>query len=141
MNDIESFEILKDAASAAIFGSEGSNGVIQITTKSGQEGKTVFQYNGFVGIKSAHESEPYKKSVAEWAAFEQAQTGTISERTEYMLAIAEAAGTDRDWQEVFFEDGLINSHSISARGGTNKTKFSASAVSYTHLTLPTILLV
>ena len=39
MNDVESFEVLKDAASAAIYGSEGSNGVIMITTKSGKEGK------------------------------------------------------------------------------------------------------
>ena len=51
MNDIESFEILKDAASAAIYGSEGSNGVILITTKSGKEGKTSFSYDHFTGFK------------------------------------------------------------------------------------------
>ena len=45
MNDVESFEVLKDAASAAIYGSEGSNGVILITTKSGKQGKTRFSYN------------------------------------------------------------------------------------------------
>ena len=54
MNDVASFEILKDAASAAIYGSEGSNGVILITTKSGEEGKTKFNYSGYVGQREAH---------------------------------------------------------------------------------------
>ena len=44
MNDVESFEVLKDAASGAIYGSRAGNGVIMITTKSGKEGKTKFSY-------------------------------------------------------------------------------------------------
>ena len=124
MNDIESFEVLKDAASAAIYGSEGSNGVIMITTKSGEEGKTKFSYNGYVGLRQAHESDAYKKSVADWAEFEMEQSGELSERTLYMQKLVEVLGVDRDWQEVFFEDGLTHSHSLSARGGTKKTKYS-----------------
>jgi TonB-linked SusC/RagA family outer membrane protein len=124
MNDIASFEVLKDAASAAIYGSEGSNGVIMITTKSGVEGRTKFSYNGYVGLMQAHQSEEYKRSVADWAALELEQTGELSERTQYMQLLVETLGVDRDWQDVFFEDGLIESHSLSARGGTNKTKFS-----------------
>lgn len=124
MNDIESFEVLKDAASAAIYGSEGSNGVIMITTKSGAEGRTKFSYNGYVGVRQAHQSEDYKKSVADWAAFEQEQTGELSEQTQYMQLLVETLGVDRDWQEVFFRDGLTASHSLSARGGNSKTKFS-----------------
>ncbi len=126
MNDIESFEILKDAASAAIYGSEGSNGVIQIVTKSGQDGRTKFSYNGYFGTKSAIESEDYKKSVADWVDFELAQTGEISERTQYMQLLVETLGVDRDWQEVIFDGGLINNQYISARGGTKKTKYSTS---------------
>jgi TonB-linked SusC/RagA family outer membrane protein len=125
MNDVESFEVLKDAASAAIYGSEGSNGVILVTTKSGQEGKTKFSYNGFVGMKSAHASDNYRKSVADWAAFELEQTGQLTERTQYMQLLVDSLGVDRDWQDVFFEDGLIQSHSLSARGGNKQTKFSA----------------
>ncbi|MEN8826433.1 MAG: TonB-dependent receptor plug domain-containing protein [Wenyingzhuangia sp.] len=49
MNDVESFEVLKDAASAAIYGSEGSNGVILITTKTGEEGETKFSYETYTG--------------------------------------------------------------------------------------------
>lgn len=124
MNDIESFEILKDAASAAIYGSEGSNGVIMITTKSGEEGRTKFSYNGYVGLKEAHTSDNYRKSVADWAALELAQEGELSEETQYMQLLVETLGVDRDWQDVFFEQGLIASHSLTARGGTDKTKFS-----------------
>ncbi len=124
MNDIESFEILKDAASAAIYGSEGSNGVILITTKTGKEGKTQFSYNTYAGYKSAFGSDDYKKSVAGWAAKELAATGELSETTQYAQKIVEVTGIDRDWQDVFFDGGYIVSHSLSARGGTKSTKFS-----------------
>ena len=126
MNDIASFEVLKDAASAAIYGSEGSNGVIMITTKSGKPGQTKFSYQGYVGRKEAHGSEDYRKSVADWVAFEQAQTGELSEETQYMQKIVELTGIDRDWQDVFLEGGYINSHSLSARGGNENTTFSGS---------------
>ena len=126
MNDIESFEVLKDAASAAIYGSEGSNGVIMITTKSGKSGKTKFSYQTFTGFKEAHGSDDYKRSVSGWAAKELAETGELSERTQYMQLLVQTTGLDRDWQDVFFDGGIINSHSFSARGGTQDTKFSAS---------------
>lgn len=54
MIDVESVEVLKDAASASIYGSRGSNGVILVTTKSGKEGKTSFQFNAYAGIKSIY---------------------------------------------------------------------------------------
>lgn len=50
-SDIESIEVLKDASAAAIYGSRGSNGVVIITTKSGQEGKPVVKYNGYAGAQ------------------------------------------------------------------------------------------
>ena len=122
MNDIESFEVLKDAASAAIFGSRGANGVILITSKSGKEGPTKFAYNGFYGYKEAHQSDDYYFSIAETAAAEMAANGVISDRTRYKQLI----GIDRDWQDVIFDGGNIASHSLSARGGSEKTKFSVS---------------
>ena len=131
MNDIESFEVLKDAASAAIYGSEGANGVILITTKSGKEGKTKFSYETYTGRKDAFGSKNYKKSVASWAEKELAETGTLSETTQYMQLLVATTGIDRDWQEVFFDGGNITSHSFSARGGTSDTKFSAS-LNYVH---------
>ena len=126
MNDIESFEILKDAASAAIYGSEGSNGVIMITTKSGQAGATQFSYDTYFGRKEAFGSDDYKKSVADWSAIELAAEGELSNTTLYAQAIVDATGVDRDWQDVFFDGGNISSHSFSARGGSENTQFSAS---------------
>ena len=126
MNDVESFEVLKDAASAAIYGSEGANGVILITTKNGKSGKTVFSYQTYLAHKDAHGSDDYRKSVSDWAAFEQAQTGTLSEETQYSQLLVSTTGVDRDWQDVFFDGGFVTSHSFSARGGNDDTKFSTS---------------
>lgn len=127
MNSVESFEVLKDAASAAIYGSRGANGVILITTKQGKDGKTKFSYNTFTGRKEARQSEAYRFSVAETAAAEFAATGQNSDRTKYMQRI----GVDNDWQNIIFDGGTIESHSLSARGGNQNTKFSTS-LNYLH---------
>ncbi|QCW99912.1 TonB-dependent receptor [Aggregatimonas sangjinii] len=126
MNNVESFEILKDAASAAIYGSEGANGVILITTKSGKAGKTNFSYQTYTGFKQAHGSDDYRKDLNEWADIEQAATGTLSGETLYALDLARVTGVNRDWQDVFFNGGNVTSHSLSARGGSEDSTFSAS---------------
>jgi TonB-linked SusC/RagA family outer membrane protein len=131
MNEIESFEVLKDAASAAIYGSEGSNGVILITTKTGKEGTTKFTYDAFTGYKEAFGSEDYKKDLFDWADKELAATGQISEATLYAMKIVDVTGIHRDWQDVFFDGGFITSHSLSASGGTKNTKFTSS-LRYVH---------
>lgn len=130
MNDIASFEILKDAASTAIYGSRGSKGVILITTKDGKEGKTKFRYNAFTGFKEAHQSDAYYFTTAESAERERAATGAIQEKTQYKLLLAEAGG-DTNWQDIIFDGGTINSHSLSVSGGSARTKFS-SALNYLH---------
>ncbi len=121
MNDVESFEVLKDAASSAIYGSRGGNGVILISTKDGKAGKTKFAYNTYIGFKEARHSDAYSFSIAETAAAEMAANGELSDRTKYKQLI----GVDRDWQDVIFDGGTIQSHSLSARGGSKKTNFSA----------------
>ena len=131
MNEVESFDVLKDAASSAIYGSRGSNGVIIITTKQGKEGKTKFTYNTYTGFKEARQSDDYYFTVAETAAAELAATGALSNRTAYKVLLTETTGIDRDWQDVIFDGGVIASHSFSARGGTKNTKFSAS-LGYLH---------
>jgi TonB-linked SusC/RagA family outer membrane protein len=122
MNDVASFEVLKDAASAAIYGSRGANGVIMITSKQGKEGKTKFNFNSYYGVKEAHQSDAYYFTVAKTAAAELAATGELSAQTQYKQMI----GTDRDWQDVIFDGGTIQNYSFSARGGSENTKFSTS---------------
>jgi len=122
MNDVASFEVLKDAASGAIFGSRGANGVIMITTKQGVKGKTTFSYNGFTGFQDVANNPDYNMSLAESAKNEMAATGELQPKTRYKQLI----GVDHNWQDIIFDGGAINSHSISARGGSEKTKFSTS---------------
>ncbi|MRT92503.1 TonB-dependent receptor [Ancylomarina sp. 16SWW S1-10-2] len=127
MNDVASFEVLKDAASAAIYGSRGANGVIMITSKEGKAGKTKFNYNSYIGFKEARISDAYDFSLAETAAAELAANGVLSAKTQYKQMI----GVDRPWTDVIFDGGTIQNHSISARGGNENTKFST-ALNYLH---------
>ena len=127
MNEVASFDVLKDASSAAIYGSRGSNGVILITTKQGKEGKTKFSYNTYTGFKEARQSDAYYASIAETAAAELAANGVLSDKTAYKQQI----GIDRDWQDVIFDGGVIQNHSFSARGGSENTKFTTS-LGYLH---------
>ncbi|MFY0628977.1 MAG: TonB-dependent receptor [Flavobacteriaceae bacterium] len=120
MNNIESFEILKDAASSAIYGSRGGNGVIIITTKSGKAGETRFSYNMLTGYKTARQSDAYHTSVAEAVAIEMAATGTLSDRTLYKQLI----GVDNNWQDIIFDGGIFTDHSFTMSGGSDKTKFN-----------------
>ncbi|WP_089376743.1 SusC/RagA family TonB-linked outer membrane protein [Lutibacter flavus] len=122
MNDVQSFEILKDAASSSIYGSKGANGIIMISMKPGLDGKTRINYSTYVGFKEARHSDAYTFSIAETAAAELAANGVLSDRTKYKQLI----GIDRSWQDVIFDGGMITSHSLSLRGGNDKTKFATS---------------
>ncbi len=125
MNDIESIEVLKDAASSAIYGSRGANGIIMITTKQGVEGPARLSYDTYVGFKSVPEND-YLTSVADWSDYvRQNNGGVLTERMEYINLL----GNETDWQDVMMDGGMIHSHSLSARGGTKNTKYRAS-VSY-----------
>lgn len=66
-NDIESLEVLKDAASAAIYGSRGANGVILVTTKKGKQGKTSFSYNNYFSISDKYQRDNLLLNAGEWA--------------------------------------------------------------------------
>lgn len=125
MNDVESVEVLKDAASAAIYGSRGGNGVIMITSKKGTEGKTIFTLNAYRGLKYAFPKRRYKpfSTVSQWKEFVLANNnGVLTDQMKYI----ELLGTETSWPDVFFDGGVIENYSLSARGGNDKTKFSVS---------------
>ncbi len=121
MNNIDSFEILKDAASSAIYGSRGGNGVVLITTKSGKEGNTRVSYNMLTGFKTAHQSDAYYTSMADAVALEQEATGNLSDKTR----VKQLLGVDNNWQDIIFDGGAFTDHSLSLGGGTKKTKYNA----------------
>ncbi len=134
-NDIESLEILKDAASAAIYGSRGANGVVLVTTKSGKAGKTSFSYNTYTSTSSKYR-ENILKSGPEWAAHARSEiaagnwTSTVATQDaaflEYRLSAYEnspGAISPEDW---LFQNGSDTSHNFSMSGGSDDAKFFAS---------------
>lgn len=130
--DIESIEILKDAASAAIYGSRGTNGVVVITTRSGKEGRADIRLNVNGGmtqfpylnkIKMA-DSELYVKSMNEGIANYNEQYGLQIGNSGYKLPISNPFGNlpDTDWMDVITQTGSFFTVDAAVSGGTQKMK-------------------
>lgn len=122
--DILTMEVLKDASSTAIYGSRGANGVVMITTKRGSSGKTVIDYNGYVGISMLR-----KKLDLLGKDDYIAMVNEVSRNDGNGIAITpeEAASLpDTDWQDLAYQTALTHSHQFSVSGGTDKTKLYAS---------------
>ncbi|WP_344789261.1 TonB-dependent receptor [Postechiella marina] len=132
-NDIESLEVLKDAASAAIYGSRGANGVILVTTKKGKQGKASFNYNAYTSFSSKY-IDNIKGTAAEWADIADANiangTFDVSQVDPATLAFRHALYRDspnqvavEDW---LFQNGSTQSHNFSMSGGTEDVNYFAS---------------
>lgn len=122
MNDVESVEVLKDASSVAIYGSRGANGVIMVTTKKGKDNVNKFSYNMFTGYKTPVVTG-LRPTVSEWADFVRENNGgVLTAKMDYVTRL----GTETNWEELMMDGGFIQSHSLSASGGTDRTKFRAS---------------
>ncbi len=142
--DIESVEILKDAASTSIYGSRGANGVILITTKRGSEGKTTVTYDGFVGASSVitqvdmmngQEFADLKREANRRDAnFDAIWNGTIPPDNVVFDDPIElesiALGRSTDYQDLVLQTGLTMNHQVGIRGGGAKTQFLISANYY-----------
>ena len=133
-NDIESIEVLKDAASAAIYGSRGANGVILVTTKKGAVGKTNISYNAYVSTSSRYVGENINPTSSEWADFIEGNiadgTFDVSEMDPALLNYRLDAFRNspdvvavEDW---LFREGFSTSHDLSISGGTQDVKYFAS---------------
>lgn len=134
-SDIEDITVLKDAASTAIYGSQGANGVILVTTKGAKSGKTVVSYNGYVQGKSIAKTldtmTPYQyvkynyeraalRGTSDISSFEK-RFGSFGDLDLYQYQ------QGHDWQdEMFGNHDLSQSHNISVSGGSEKTKFNLS---------------
>jgi TonB-linked SusC/RagA family outer membrane protein len=126
-NDIASVEVLKDASATAIYGTNGSNGVILVTTKRGTTGKPVIRYNGYVGIDNiAHILEPRSGAeyVQKYADFLK-QTNQTQIRPVPNIGELPAynAGTTIDWVDEATQQGKIQDHNVSISGGSPDVKY------------------
>jgi TonB-linked SusC/RagA family outer membrane protein len=134
-NDIESLEVLKDAASAAIYGSRGANGVILVTTKKGKTGKASFSYNAYTSLSSKYRDN-ILKSGAEWAAHSRSEIaagnweGTVNSVDpaflEYRLSAYENSPGGISPEDWLFRNGSTTSHDFSMSGGTDDVNYFAS---------------
>lgn len=121
-NDIQSIEILKDASSAAIYGSRGSNGVILVSTKEGVEGQIKISYDGYYSVQKYAFLPDYMDG-AEFYDFKMKRFPgalTNSEKEIY------DSGTWTDWLNTGLRNGASNQHTLSVSGGSNNTKFFVS---------------
>lgn len=118
-NDVLSVEVLKDASAAAIYGSRGSNGVILVTTKSGQSGDTKLKYSGYYGtqrfanLPDIMNGEEYYKFKME----RDPSSMTPSEQTVY------DSKTWVSWPDLAFRNGMSTNHNLSFSGGFKDTKY------------------
>ncbi len=123
-NDIASIEVLKDAASAAIYGARAANGVIIVTTKNGEKGKMQVNYNAYYGVQN-----PWKKmpllNAREYAIIQNEMAAAAGEPVPFENPNQYGEGTD--WQdEVFYYNAPIINNELSISGGTEKVSYYSS---------------
>lgn len=148
-NDIESIDILKDAASAAIYGAQASNGVVIVTTKKGKAGKTKFQFNTYVGqatalqkLNTLNSQQVYELNAEAVGNRFSLPANNLGVQRNVLNAFrvpgangftakqasdAIAALPTFDWQDAAFRSGAIQNYEISAAGGNDRTTFRLSS--------------
>jgi TonB-linked SusC/RagA family outer membrane protein len=120
-SDIESFEILKDGAATAIYGSRAANGVVLITTKQGKQGVAKLTYDAWMGVSS-----PAKL----YDLLDGQQFVEIANEKDRNAGNAESAvydGTNTNWYDYVFRTGIQHSHTLSLSGASAKTQYYLSA--------------
>lgn len=125
-SDIVSMEILKDASATAIYGAQGSNGVVLITTKRGKAGEAKFTYDGMMAVQRQTKRLDMM-NLREYAEFynDLASTGQLEENNYY--ADPSLLGVGTNWQDAIFRTALQHQHQISAQGGADKMQYYVSA--------------
>ena len=144
-NDFESITVLKDASAAALYGARGGTGVIVITTKRGKAGVTNFQYRGQVGFTQRPSFERLNlMNTKEMLAYEEreklggtpgwvysslnpampAAPNNTAARKQFMLD--SISNIDIDYANVFYRQGISQTHELNMSGGNEKTRFYVS---------------
>lgn len=126
-NDIASIEVLKDASATAIYGTNGSNGVILITTKRGATGKPQLRFTAHTGLDNvSHELTPrdgpsyvqkYKDFMTETKQVQTSPVPNASELPNYQ------DGHTIDWMKQVFQQGVTNDNNLSVSGGTKDARY------------------
>ena len=135
--DIETIDILKDAASAAIYGARAANGVILVTTKQGKAGKIELSYNGAFGWSNAYKRPQLLNAKQYMTIIDEYTFNTSGMKMDWagyvpadILNKVENGWEGTDWWKAFEnKNALQTNHSVTLTGGTDRSKF---AMSYTY---------
>ena len=135
--DIETIDILKDAASAAIYGARAANGVILVTTKQGKAGKIELSYNGAFGWSNAYKRPQLLNAKQYMTIIDEYTFNTSGQKMDWagyvpadILNKVENGWEGTDWWKAFEnKNALQTNHSVTLTGGTDRSKF---AMSYTY---------
>ncbi|MDO3628081.1 SusC/RagA family TonB-linked outer membrane protein [Mucilaginibacter sp. BT774] len=121
-DDIASYDVLKDASAAAIYGSRGANGVIIVTTKKGASGKAVISYDGIAGFSK--QSKYYDLlTPSEYLA----ELNLLASQDTAIKVATYAKGGVTDWQRAITRTAYQQRHSVSLSGGNSSSNYIASA--------------
>ena len=132
-SDIESIDVLKDAASAAIYGARAANGVVLVTTRQGKEGRAVVSYDGYVGAQYIAKM-PDLCTAQEYMMLQDmalTNSGSPAYDWEKLLpadlykSIKDGSWTGTNWvKEMYNKGALTQNHSVNVAGGSADNKFS-----------------
>ncbi len=124
-NDIESISVLKDAASAAIYGSKAANGVILITTKRGKSGKPQVSYSGYVSVQNPTSLIDRLDSY-EYAHMLNDALESEGKAKKFTTEEEINALPNTDWYDLAYKTGSLQHHNVSVNGGTESVNYLAS---------------
>ena len=124
--DIVSMEILKDASATAIYGAQGANGVVIITTKRGKAGEAKISYDGMFAV-SQQNKRLDMMNLREYAAFynDLAAVGEMSDPSDTYSDLS-ILGEGTNWQDAIFRTAFQHQHQLSVSGGTEKVQYYVS---------------
>lgn len=137
--DIESLDVLKDAASAAIYGSRAANGVVLVTTKQGKAGKASIEYDGYFGVQNPYKMTPVLNAQEYVIIMNEAKVNSGLPLNDYASLLAPGDweriqnGTwqGTNWlEEIRKKNAPVQSHSLNMSGGTEQSVYSI-GLSYT----------
>ncbi|MBV6644651.1 MAG: TonB-dependent receptor, partial [Cyclobacteriaceae bacterium] len=129
-NDVASAQILKDASATAIYGSRGANGVIVITTKRGEIGKTTVNFNSSVGFQQVLKkldllgAEEHLSLLDASTLFTVPANFSPSDPGSFAIDNPILTGEGTDWQDEVFQDAMYQNYHVSVTGGNEKTRFA-----------------
>jgi len=125
ISDIESIDILKDASATAIYGANGANGVVLITTKKGSRGKAKIAYEGYAGIQENINFVDVL-DLPDYARYQTKLLELNGEPIPFQYQNPELLGSGTDWQREIFRPAPIQSHQLSISGGNEDTRYYTS---------------